>query len=94
MPPEPPETAPPSGDRVFKYLCLWETSLIPVITLVLISIVYVVFVLLWLCGKVDKPLKTNRSQTKPVLRVLFLLLFSMGLSFIPEFILNLIWFLQ
>lgn len=68
------------------------------ITLALVKDEYVASAFSWLCGEADTSPRTNKPQTKPVLcafislRVLFLFLFSMGLSFIPEFILNLIWF--
>lgn len=98
LPPKAPGTASPTGDRVFMCVCLWETVLTHTITLALVSNENVAPAFPWLCGEADTSPRTNKPQTKPVLcvfvslRVLFLFLFSVGLSFIPEFILNLIWF--
>lgn len=93
-----PGPASPAGDHVFRCLCLWETVLTHTITLALVNNEDVISAFFGLCGEADKSPRTNKPQTKPVLcvfvslRVLFLFLFSMGLSFIPEFIFNLIWF--
>lgn len=98
VPPKAPGPASPAGDHEFRCLCLWETVLTHTITLALVNSEDVVSAFFGLCGEADKSPRTNKPQTKPVLcvfvslRVLFLFLFSMGLSFIPEFIFNLIWF--
>lgn len=83
---------------MFKLLGLLQTVPLEAVTQVSISNGFAVFALSWLCGEADASRKTNKPQTKPALcgfvslPVLFLFLFSMGLSFVPEFILNVIWF--